>query len=284
MKLVNKAVEFVDWFLYIILWMISIYFIVESDVIPKYLNKSTDTYETEIEAKEISIPDFTFCDWSERILGLSNEYDIIYYLKDLGKGTIRKVDILVNQTLHQGQCFVITPPIGLNLSDSIDHFIALRFNASIRLEELPQIKGYVNTQNNPQLFGNTHDGDGMSKSINAQTRADFRLKEERTEYLPGNCRTQPILKYLVDEFIKTEINCSIKCWPKNKRLGGDFEESLKQFPYCEDEDTSLCVVQWARLVVRNAKTFCNKVSYIGDVNVDEIGKEDMWCFQVKFHI
>ena len=108
MKLINKAVEFVDWFLYIILWMISIYFIVESDVIPKYLNKSTDTYETEIEAKEISIPDFTFCDWSERILGLSNQYDIIYYLKDLGKGTIMKVDILVNQTLHQGKCFVQT--------------------------------------------------------------------------------------------------------------------------------------------------------------------------------
>ena len=75
MKLKELA-RIIDWILYLLLCIIAIYFIIKSDVIQKYLNKNTDSYETTIESDKYVAPDFTFCDHSRRIMKLENQMDL----------------------------------------------------------------------------------------------------------------------------------------------------------------------------------------------------------------
>ena len=77
MKL-NKCMKFLDWSFYFILCAVAIFFIVESNVIQNFLEEISDTYETEIETEEFSMPDFTICDWSFEILDLKNLFVVKY--------------------------------------------------------------------------------------------------------------------------------------------------------------------------------------------------------------
>ena len=103
----KEIITIIDWILYIILCILACYFIVQSDVVQKYLNKNTDTYETEIKSKEFTLPDFTFCDYSRRILDL--EYDVEYELNDRILGAITRVENFTKYPLYDGRCFIITP-------------------------------------------------------------------------------------------------------------------------------------------------------------------------------
>ena len=128
MNLIETAAV-IDWVFYIILCTLACYFIVESDVIQKYLNKNTDTYETEIDLKEFTSPEFTFCDWSRKILDL--EYNVGYDVYYHALGTTTKVENFTK--FYDGFCFIITPQLEMNLtnSNSIDHNIQINFNTSI---------------------------------------------------------------------------------------------------------------------------------------------------------
>ena len=86
----KEKVAIIDWILYIILCTLACYFIIKSDVIQKYLNKNTDTYETEIQLEEFTLPEFSFCDLSGKILSL--EYDVGYELNDETLGTKNDVE------------------------------------------------------------------------------------------------------------------------------------------------------------------------------------------------
>ena len=55
MKL-KELIIFFDWVLYILLCIVAICFIIEQDVIKKFIEKNTDTYETEIEEEEFFVP------------------------------------------------------------------------------------------------------------------------------------------------------------------------------------------------------------------------------------
>ena len=77
-----KIVKFIDLLIYFFLFVIAIYTIIESDVIKDYFNKNSDTYQTEIQAKEVITPDFTFCDWAYQILDLKDQFEVDYILQD----------------------------------------------------------------------------------------------------------------------------------------------------------------------------------------------------------
>ena len=265
MKIKNTA-EFIDWFLYIILSIVAVYFIIASDVIQKYLKKQTDTYQNEIVARDFSVPEFRFCDVPNSTLGLVNQYEVEYWVNDLALGTERKrVDYFTKYILHNGECFVLIPPAGLNLTYNFKHDIVLRFNTSIPFEDLPQITGSITSRNNPWLYGIHHDGSVMLNTINAGEWAYFRINEERMKYLPDNCRSQPILDFLVTEFGSAKINCSEKCFPKSLHLGDYFEEKMKMYPICDDQDSNQCVEKWVKKLLKNSKSYCNKISYAGEV-------------------
>ena len=270
----NEKAAIIDWVSYIILCILACYFIVESDVIQKHLNKNTDTYETEIQSKEFTSPEFTFCDWSRKILGL--EYDVGYYLNDQTLGTFTKVETFTKYPLFEGYCFIITP----QHEKDFTHTIHIRFNASIPLNQMPQIAVYVNSKNNPLLLGTYHDGRPMEQTINHQEFAYFNVNEERTKHLPGNCRVEPILDYVASEFIEKDLNCSAKCLFKDYHLGKAFEDKLKDYPVCKDYKTTQCIHEWARNVIRNAKSYCNKISYTGPMNSFHIQENDSWCSKV----
>ena len=153
MKL-NEIAKIIDWILYIILCIIAIYFIIKSDVIQKYLNKNTDSYETTIESSQYVAPDFTFCDHSRRMMKLENQYDVKLSIKNPGhrKGYDIILDNFPKYPLFEGQCFVITL-CNLNLTYNEWVAIDIRFNSSIKIGKLPQIVGYVSSRNNPVMAG-----------------------------------------------------------------------------------------------------------------------------------
>ena len=119
----------------------------------------------------------------------------------------------------------------------------------------------------------------MLQTIKHQEGAFFAINEERTEYLPGNCQTEPILEYLESEFKEKHVNCSTKCFPKYFHFSKTFEEKLKIYPVCKDSESSQCMVEWGRKLLGNVKSYCNKISYTGTIDIFPL-LEDSWCSQV----
>ena len=258
----------------------SIYFIIQSDVIQKYLNKNTDTYQTELAETEVMIPDFVFCEMGVKYFRLEKpNYNITYTLFDRSNGNMIEISDYKKYSLYYGDCFMITPPSNI-FTHNLEHHISFTFNSSIKIEDLPQIKAMLTSRNNPHLFGIHHDGNIMSETIGAQDMLIFRVKEERTKYLSENCRKQPIMEYLANKLIKEDVNCSSKCWPKDLKYGKEFDESLKKLPDCEDEETRKCANDKFRDLVKNAITYCNKISYVGEINMRKINKGELWCSEV----
>ena len=124
----------------------------------------------------------------------------------------------------------------------------------------------------------------MEQSINHQGGAFFAINEERTKYLQGNCRTEPILEYLASEFIEKDVNCSAKCIIKGQHLGKVFDDKLKNYPVCKDYKTIQCIYKWRRNVLGNAKSYCDKISYTGTMNSANIQENDSWCSEVTRYI
>ena len=281
MNLITTVI-FVDWMVYMLLLALSIYFIIESDVIQKYLNKNSDTYQTELAATEVMIPDFVFCDVGKKYFRLENpNYDITYTMLDKSNGKSMEVNDYAKYSLYYGDCFVITPT-SKSFSYNHEHKISFTFNSSVKGDNLPQIKAMLTSRNNPYLFGIHHDGNIMSETISAQDLLILRVKEERTKHLSENCRKQPIMKYLSNKLVDGNGNCSSKCWPKNMKYGKDFDESLKKLPVCKDEETRKCINDRFRDLVKNADTYCNKLSYVGEINTRKIGKHKSWCSEVIY--
>ena len=281
MKFFTKVIEIIDWVLYIILCIVAIYFIMESSVIQQYVNKNTDTYETIINDDELLLPEFTICDWRNSFLGMEFDYDIQYFIKDFTKGTEKKNDKFQRQSLYGKQCFVIVVPLSdMILSDHVQYLVKIRFNSSLKIEDLPQISGIVSSKNNPEILGIFYDGNYMQTTIRPQERAIFKGMEERSEYLPETCRIQPIFQYLATEFIENNINCSLKCLPEYLNSSVVLDKRLTKFPICENAILDECIMDWTANTLKYAKTFCNMVSYVGKVDKMKIDQNEAWCSQV----
>ena len=283
MKLKELA-RIIDWILYLLLCIIAIYFIIKSDVIQKYLNKNTDSYETTIESDKYVAPDFTFCDHSRRIMKLENQMDLKLSIRNPGHdGEVYDslIDNFTKYPFHEGQCIVMDLS-NLNLTYNKWLAINIRFNSSIQISNLPQISGYVSSRNNPPFAGSRHDGMALGKLIQPQQKVIFKLEEEETDFISENCRTQPFLEYLADKFKKDNINCPVKCWPKKYRyVSKEFDDSLKMYPKCESEKIDFCIEQWILEVGKNSKVFCNQVSYMGPTIFVKIRGNESWCSKVR---
>ena len=282
MKLIELVIFF-DWVLYIVLCIVAICFIIEQDVIKKFIEKNTDTYETEIEEDVFLSPEFKICDYTYRILKLENQYDIQYAnVLDQNAGrNVTKYALNNGGNPFSGQCFIISPPAGIDLSYHSDHYFWIKFNSSLSIDDLPQIYGYATAKNNPNMFKINHDGYPAGTNLNAGEFVNLRIKEERIISLPENCRRQPILEYMKDQVSEKEVNCSSKCWPKDWQLGKSFETSLKLYPRCSDEETNQCMTLWIWSSLKSAKKFCKRVSYTGRVGARlGLEKRDLFCLKV----
>ena len=93
-----------DWLVYIFLLASAVYCIVVSNVIQNYANKTTDTYKSEIDAENIQMPEFLFCDYSNRIRQLTGSFETKYYLKEkVGFGWKKIEDIRIR---NNEKCFL----------------------------------------------------------------------------------------------------------------------------------------------------------------------------------
>ena len=266
MKLIELVIFF-DWVLYIVLCIVAICFIIEQDVIKKFIEKNTDTYETEIEEDVFLSPEFKICDYTYRILKLENQYDIKYanVFDQRAAKNVTTYSLNNGGNPYSGQCFIISPPPGTDLSYDSEHYFWIKFKSTLSIDELPQIYWSASAKNNPTMFKINHDGYPVGTNMNAGELVNLRIKEERIISLPENCRRQPILEYLMDQVSEKKVNCSSKCWPKDWQLGKSFEMSLKLYPRCRDDETNKCMTEWIRSMLKSAKKFCKRVSYTGRV-------------------
>ena len=265
--MLKKLVAFFDWVVYILLCIVAIGCIIEQDVIQKFIQKNTDHYETEIDAKEFSSPEFYFCDWTLKILKMEKQHFIQYanVLDPHAFENVTSYPVNNGGNPYAGNCFIVSPPPGIDLSYYSWHYFLMKFNSTLSTDELPPIMSYVSAKNNPLMFKIRHDGNIFGTSINAGEAVDLHIKEERTISLPENCRSQPILEYMKNQISETEVNCTSKCWPKDWYLGESFETSLKLYPRCRDTETNQCMTEQIRSLLKNAKKLCKTVSYTGRV-------------------
>ena len=155
MKLQGLIVA-LDWFTYVVFLASAIYCIIVSNVIQNYANKTTDTYKSEIVAKNVQMPEFIFCDYSYRIRQLNESFEMEYYLKEeVGFGWKKIEDVRMRNNMN---CFTVDLPSHMKLSYKTEHSIRIKFNAS--LSEIPELTGFISKKNSG-FMSSFHDGDPM---------------------------------------------------------------------------------------------------------------------------
>ena len=142
----SQKVKIIDWIIYLVLWVIAIYCIIQSNVIQNYFNKDSDTYKTEIETTGTILPDFSFCDWSKRILDLQDSFEIDYKLYDPVQHKDITIDNFTIQHFHYGECFRLSLPPDMKITFDMDHVIRFEFNSTIM--DIHQISAMVSAKNN----------------------------------------------------------------------------------------------------------------------------------------
>ena len=120
-----QIIQAIDWIVYIASFVIGIYCIIASNVIQNYANRTTDTYKSEIDADHVEIPQFYFCDPSNRISELNgSSFQIEYHItEDDGWKWSKLKEIQIKKIEN---CLYIAPS-KLNFSYKIEHSIRIRF-------------------------------------------------------------------------------------------------------------------------------------------------------------
>ena len=120
----------------------------------------------------------------------------------------------------------------------------------------------------------------MTIPLNPKQEAKITIQEERTKYLPSNCREKPLLDYILSEFNSSTMNCSVKCLPKWDLP--EYQDISNMYPAC-DKTTKLgrCGQKWFTNTLRNMKNLCQAVSYSGRYEVSSIPDGEDWCSNVS---
>ena len=268
--------KIIDRLVYTALIICAAYCIIASNVIQNFANQTTDTYKSEIVFNDIvALPEFSFCDWSFRISNMDGLYEIEYYISDNAFYDWNIVENIVIRPLYTN-CFIVDPPPEMELSYERRHMFSIKFNSSV--VELPQLTGYLSKKNNLRLLGRSHDGDPIYATIQPSQKVWFVIEEERTEYLLENCRDEPIIEYVTSQ-LKHNYNCPVKC-RMNYSISSGFDESMKMYPICTDDQSSLCFYQWLHDLLNHAKKYCWSTSYTGKVDFESIYHKGLNCSKV----
>ena len=179
-----------------------------------------------------------------------------------------------------GNCFKVALPIGFRIGVNLEHQITVKFNSSVN--NPPDLKGIVVAKNNPELFGKKYDGEHMTETIGGGHGVTFRIEEKRSVYLPGKCRNKSILEYISFHYINSDMNCSMKCKPKDPLNYFNHVRDLDDVPICPDSESTNCVMKWLSNVLRKAKKYCFKKSYNGVKDVSKINLQSYWCSKVVY--
>ena len=182
-------------------------------------------------------------------------FEVEYYLKEkVGFGWKKIEDIRMRNNMN---CFIFNLPPHMKLSYKTEHSIRIKFDAS--LSEIPELTGFIGKKNS-QFMTSFHDGDPIISTLSPGQKVLLNIEEERTEYLPENCRKQPIVEYFLLQFAKASLTCPIKCLTTM-----DFgEEIVAMYPTCPDESSLNCLEKWTGSLMKNTKPFCKSVPYSGE--------------------
>ena len=124
----------------------------------------------------------------------------------------------------------------------------------------------------------------MISTLSPGQKVALNIEEKQTEYLPENCREQPMIEYLLSQFANASLTCTTsKCLPKVD-FGQEFEDIVAIYPICPDKASLNCVAEWVDSLVKNVKPFCKSVSYSGRKIISLIPQKEQWCSKVSFHM
>ena len=274
-----QFINTIDWIFYIVSLGLAIYSIFSSGVIQNYWNKTTDSFKSEVEAGDVEIPEFYFCDPSKRIRKRTHPtFEIDYTVvndESYQKRTIKgiKTKSMLNR------CVIVNFPPELKFSYKLIHHVLIKFNSTI--DKDLTLTGYISKKDNlPFLNIHSHDGNPVTIQLNPKQEAKITIQEERTKYLPSNCRERPLLEYLLSEFNNTDMPCPVKCLPKWDLPG--YHDLSKMYPACnKNVKLNGCVGQWVATTLRNMKNLCQAVSYSGRYEVSSIPDDEDWCSNVS---
>ena len=277
-----EFIKAIDWIVYIISLALAIYYIIASGVIQNYANKTTDSFKSEVEADHADVPEFYFCDASKRILSLKHaDFEIDYKVTDNGV-ILNQIEGIKTRSML-GQCVIVYFPTELKFSYNLVHKILIKFNSTI--EKDLRLTGYISKKDNlPILDVHSHDGHPMTIPLDPKQKAAITIQEERSKYLPSNCREKPLLEFLLSQFNNSGMNCSVKCLPRWD-LPPEYLNVMKMYPTCgKSLKLNHCAAKWFSITVKNMKNLCHSVSYSGRYDVSSIPDYQDWCSKVSLFI
>ena len=273
-----KSVEFVS---YITLNAIAICFIYKSGVIENYFKGITDTYVSEIDPSEFVDPEVKICNY--KLSKFPGQFQIAYgWRKPEEDFEMVHFNKFPPKTyiLSFGRCYLIEPPVLRNSKDNIWHGFRIKFNNSLR--ELPNLNVELTTSNNPNIYGRFYDGEPFSITISPGIEIESTIKEKWTKYLnDGNCRNQPILKYLQDQLLANKSQCGEICQPRNVTIAKQNHTFNKYIPKCKQsqEQDEICSMNLFKKILKKLPKICVKKEFIGSFKSRMIRNEN-WCKKV----
>ena len=273
-----KSVEFVS---YLTLNAIAICFIYKSGVIENYFKGITDTYLSEIEPTEHVHPEVKICMYKSSKLPV--QFQVTYGWRkaeeDFEMAHFYKIP-LKTYMLSFGRCYLIEPPILQNLRDDFWHGFRIKFNNSF--DEMPNLNVELTTSDNSNIYGRYYDGEPFSITISPGIEIESTIKEKWTKYLiDGNCRDQPILKYLHNHLLANKSQCGQICQPKNVTMGKQNDTFNRDIPNCKQSQVQdeICSMNLFKKIMKTLPKICIKKEFIGSYKGKMI-VNDHWCSQV----
>ena len=145
---------------------------------------------------------------------------------------------------------------------------------------MPNLNVELTTFDNPNIYGRFYDGEPFSMTISPGNGIKATIKEKWTKYLEdGNCRNQPILKYLQSQLLANKSQCGEICQPKNVTIAKQNDTFNKDIPKCKQSQDEICSMNLFKKILKKLPKICTKKEFIGSYKNMMI-VNDQWCSKV----
>ena len=296
-------IKCLEWIVHLFLFGLGIFFIIQGNVVQRFLKKRTDfsQYNEDIVERPTIV---TFIDPIPTNMKYGKDYHIEYQVLGSSKGkdgmilskgenevNTKKGKIVIDvEELYQGNVFKITPY--QHCMDSNYHDIKYVFHNTTYFDDdtvkvniifqLSTENGSISIAGHQPIYMN----DGDPKIINLKLGEVALLKAyvEKTIYIDDTekCRREPFNDILFSKFSQQVLqDCPKPCRPKRsygKRLDSILAKTLE---FCENNEFCFDSIKIEKIVERMIQKPCIKIQYRGNVQTP-IGMKDQARFTYHF--
>ena len=305
MRIEEKMIKGLEWIVHLFLFGLGIFFIIQGNVVQRFLKKRTDfsQYNEDIVERPTIV---TFIDPIPTKMKYGKDYHIEYQVLGSSKGkdgmilskgeneiNTKKGKIVIDvEELYEGNVFKITPY--QHRMDSNYHDMKYVFHNTTYFDndtlkativfQLSTENGSVSIAEHQPIYMN--DGDPRIINLKLGEGALLKAYVEKTIYIDDTeeCRREPFNDILFSKFSQQVLqDCPKPCRPKKsygKNLDSIFAKTLK---FCENKSNEFCFqkIDIERIVKRMIQKPCTKIQYSGNVQIPT-GTKDQARFTYYF--